>query len=135
MAVTTEDDGTGKGGKVTEMGRKPMVPYGLYVAHGFFSVPFAEQTGADEKDLALFWNALQNMWEVDRSASRGMMACRGLYVFSHSSKLGNAPAHKLFEQIQVSKREDVDVPRSFADYQVTIDAEPPEDVALNVLLS
>lgn len=134
MAVTIGKDGIGKGGKVTEMGRKAMVPYGLYVAHGFFSVPFAEQTGVDEKDLALFWNALQNMWEVDRSASRGMMACRGLYVFSHDSKLGNAPAHKLFEQIHVSRRENVDAPRSFADYQVTVCGELPEGVALNVLL-
>jgi len=135
MVVATAEDGSGKGGKVTEMGRKPLVPYGLYVAHGFYTVPFGEQTGAGEQDLALFWEALQNMWEVDRSASRGLMSCRGLYVFSHENRLGNAPAHKLFERIHVQKREGVDAPRSFADYAVTVKAdELPEGVELTVLL-
>ena len=83
-------------GKTTEIGRKALIPYGLYVAHGFYSPAFAEKTGVTSADLELFWEALVKMWELDRSASRGMMAPRGLYVFSHDNKLGRAPAHKLF---------------------------------------
>ena len=116
----------------TEMGRKPVVPYGLYQAHGFFNPYFAQQTGVTEEDLALFWRALEYMWEHDRSASRGMMACRGLYVFSHSSPLGNAHAHRLFDRVRVHLNDGVDTPRSFGDYTVEVDdAEMPEGVALN----
>ena len=99
------------------IGRKTTVPYGLYRAHGFFNPNFAAQTGADSADLEVFWNALQMMWDLDRSASRGEMACRGLYVFSHDSRLGNAPAHRLFETIE-TPGSSVPAPRSFSDYSV-----------------
>jgi CRISPR-associated protein Csd2 len=113
------------------LGRKALVPYGLYRAHGFFNPHFAKQTGVTEEDLSLFWAALQNMWDVDRSASRGMMACRGLYIFSHESSLGNAPAHTLFERVQIERSGDVVAPRSFRDYYVTVDeSELPNGVTL-----
>ena len=104
------------------MGRKSTVPYGLYRAHGFFNPHFAENTQVDGEDLALFWRALEMMWDVDRSASRGEMACRGLYVFTHESKLGNAAAHRLFDLIQVPSSEAA-APRSFADYHVECPAD------------
>ena len=104
------------------MGRKSTVPYGLYRAHGFFNPHFAEKTQVDGEDLALFWRALEMMWDVDRSASRGEMACRGLYVFTHESKLGNAAAHRLFDLIQVPSSEAA-APRSFADYHVECPAD------------
>lgn len=111
------------------MGRKHTVPYGLYVAHGFVSSFLAEQTGFSEDDLELLWEALGQMFEHDRSAARGEMATRGLYVFKHDAKLGNAPAHALFERIQVVKN--TDVPRSFKDYDVTVnDANLPAGVTL-----
>ncbi len=106
------------------MGRKSTVPYGLYRAHGFFNPHFAEKTRVDGEDLALFWKALEMMWDVDRSASRGEMACRGLYVFTHESKLGDAAAHRLFDLIQVPSSEAA-APRSFADYQVERSADGP----------
>ncbi len=106
------------------MGRKSTVPYGLYRAHGFFNPHFAEKTRVDREDLALFWKALEMMWDVDRSASRGEMACRGLYVFTHESKLGDAAAHRLFDLIQVPSSEAA-APRSFADYQVERSADGP----------
>jgi CRISPR-associated protein Csd2 len=113
--------------KETEMGRKAMLPYGLYRGHGFFNPSLAKETGFTGDDLAVFWEALQAMWDLDRSAARGLMACQGLIVFSHDSPLGNAPAHKLFERVQVSRREGVSVPRHFSDYEVTVDQEslPP----------
>jgi len=133
-AVSIGDDGEGTGGKQTEMGRKALVPYGLYRAHGFFSPHLARQTGASDEDLALFWQALQGMWDLDRSAARGMMACRGLYVYSHANPLGNAPAHRLFERIGVARRDGVEAPRAFADYRVEVDdATMPEGVTLTVL--
>ena len=99
------------------IGRKSTVPYGLYRAHGFFNPHFAARTGVDAEDLALFWKALEMMWDVDRSAARGEMACRGLYVFSHESKLGNAAAHRLFDLIETPPSGSA-APRSFADYAV-----------------
>lgn len=111
------EDAEGQATNFGTMGRKSTVPYGLYRAHGFFNPHFAEKTGVDAEDLALFWNALEMMWDVDRSASRGEMACRGLYVFSHESKLGNAAAHRLFDMI-VTPRSASDAPRSFSDYAV-----------------
>ena len=91
-------------------------------------------TGASDEDLALFWQALQGMWDLDRSAARGMMACRGLYVYSHANPLGNAPAHRLFERIGVARRDGVEAPRAFADYRVEVDdATMPEGVTLTVL--
>ncbi|MGO9176659.1 MAG: type I-C CRISPR-associated protein Cas7/Csd2 [Desulfobaccales bacterium] len=124
-----------EGGKVTEMGRKALVPYGLYVGYGFVNPHFAEQTGFSADDLAIFWEALTHMWDLDHSASRGRMACRGLYVFTHDSKLGKAPAHKLFDLIRVDRRDPQAPPRRFGDYEVSI-PEPkdlPEGVNLTVL--
>jgi CRISPR-associated protein Csd2 len=119
-----------------QMGRKAMIPYGLYRTHGFFNPHLAKQTEGDSDDLALFWQALQSAWDFDRSAARGLMACRGLYVFTHDSPLGNAPAHRLFEQIVVAKKEGAEVPRSFGDYAVTVN-EPglPAGVTLTALVS
>ena len=102
------------------MGRKAMVPYGLYRTHGFFNPHFAKDTGVLEEDLELFWQALQMMWDQDHSAARGQMNCRGLYVFTHDSSLGNAPAYTLFDRIQVARKEGVEAPRKFADYAVEI---------------
>ncbi len=101
------------------IGRKTLIPYGLYKGFGFFSPHFAAQTGVNADDLSTFWSALQQMWDLDRSASRGMMACRGLYVFSHANGLGNAPAHVLFDRIQVCRKDGVEAPRQFSDYAVT----------------
>ncbi|MCY3920066.1 MAG: type I-C CRISPR-associated protein Cas7/Csd2 [Chloroflexi bacterium] len=111
------EDAEGQATNFGTMGRKSTVPYGLYRAHGFFNPHFAEKTGVDGQDLALFWNALEMMWDVDRSASRGEMACRGLYVLSHESKLGNAAAHRLFDVIRTPQSA-TDAPRAFFDYDV-----------------
>jgi len=127
VAVTDEKDQE----KLQTIGRKTFIPYGLYVAHGFYSPYLGTATGVTEFDLELFWNALINMWDIDRSASRGMMAPRGLYVFSHENKLGNAPAHKLFERIRVQSKETVVSPRSFSDYKVNVNT---EDILKGVLL-
>ena len=117
------------------LGRKALIPYGLYRAHGFFNPHFAAQTGVGEEDIALLWQALMNMWDLDRSASRGMMACRGLYVFSHESRLGNAPARALFDRISVNMKDGVTTPRSFRDYDVQLDgSEMPEGVGLTTLV-
>ncbi len=124
--VVVTDDDKGEGGKVTEFGRKAILPYALYVARGFYSPAFGKQTGVTPEDLALFWQALEMMWEQDRSAARGMMTCRGLYVFSHATPLGDAPAHKLFEHLDVRRKDGVEVPRRFADYAVT----PPSASAM-----
>ena len=116
------------------LGRKATVPYGLYQGYGFFNPHFAGRTGVARQDLEIFWSALVNMWDLDRSASRGLMACRGLYVFSHESPLGNAPAHHLFERIDVRRNDGVEVPRRFGDYTVTLsDASLPPNVTLTVL--
>ena len=103
----------------TEMGRKPIVPYGLYRAHGFFNPMLADKV--TENDLALLWNALLNMFEHDRSASRGQMNCRGLYVFTHDNPLGNAHAHRLFDRIKITRKKGVEATRSFEDYIVEAD--------------
>lgn len=105
------------------MGRKHIIPYGLYRAHGFISAKLAERTGFSEDDLQLLWRALSNMFEHDRSAARGEMAARKLIVFKHDHPMGNAPAHKLFELVKVVRTAgEADTPaRSFADYQVSID--------------
>ena len=106
-----------------QMGRKSIIPYGLYRAHGFFNPKLAEDTGFNSDDLSVFWDALQQMWDIDRSASRGLMACRGLKVFVHESTLGNAPAHSLFDRVQV-RRKDTDRPaREFSDYEITVEKE------------
>lgn len=134
-AVVEGEGGEGEGGKTTEMGRKALVPYGLYEGFGFFNPPFAKDTGVSANDLEVFWDALQRMWDLDRSASRGLMALRGLYVFTHRDALGSAPANALFERIQVRRKDGIGAPRKFADYAVTIeDSDLPEGVALTRLV-
>lgn len=129
MAVATEAEAEKQQGDNRTMGRKHTVPYGVYMAHGFVSSFLAKQTGFGEDDLELLWQALENMFEHDRSAARGEMATRGLYVFKHDSELGNAPAHRLFERIQAEPVKDI--PRSFADYKITVnDAGLPTGVTL-----
>ncbi|MER3403986.1 MAG: type I-C CRISPR-associated protein Cas7/Csd2 [Chloroflexota bacterium] len=133
--VVSDEDGQGHGGKQTEMGRKALVPYGLYRTYGFYNPHLAAQTGFNREDLELFWQALQSMWDHDRSSSRGMMACRGLYIFSHASSLGNAPAHQLFERIRVRRKEGVEAPRSFSDYVVEVDdRDLPDGITLSRLV-
>ena len=121
MAVATEAEAEKQQGDNRTMGRKHTVPYGLYVAHGFVSSFLAKQTGFGEDDLALLWQALGQMFEHDRSAARGEMATRGLYVFKHDSELGNAPAHALFDRLQVKPLTPGLAARRFSDYAVTFD--------------
>jgi CRISPR-associated protein Csd2 len=122
MAVATPAEAEKQKGDNRTMGRKFTVPYALYRCHGFVSAALAEQTGFSEEDLILFWEALSNMFEHDRSAARGEMNVRKLVVFEHESKLGKHPAHKLFERVQVSRANDPGKPaRNFADYKVTVD--------------
>lgn len=126
MAVTTEAEAEKQHGDNRTMGRKFTVPYGLYMAHGFVSSFLARQTGFSDDDLAVLWDALSTMFEHDRSAARSEMATRGLYVFKHDSELGNAPAHKLFDLMQVKRSNGSDgPPRSFGDYSVTLPDEGP----------
>lgn len=113
MAVTKEADLE----KERTMGRKATVPYGLYVCHGFVSANLAKQTGFSEEDLDLFWEALKNMFDVDRSAARGLMSAQKLIVFKHDSVLGNAPANKLFDLVKIKKNCD-GAPRKFEDYKM-----------------
>ncbi len=121
MAVATEKEAEKQKGDNRTMGRKATVPYGLYVCHGFISANLAQQTGFSEEDLDLFFDALKNMFDVDRSAARGLMSAQRLIAFKHDSVLGNAPANKLFDLVKV-ERKDTTVPaRSFADYEITID--------------
>lgn len=115
-------------------GRKATVPYGLYVCHGFISANLAKQTGFSEEDLALFWDALRNMFDMDRSAARGLMSAQRLIVFRHASELGNAPANKLFELVKIHKTCD-GVPRSFDNYSVIIDKDNvPSNVTVEELI-
>lgn len=124
MAVETKKEADSQGGDNRTMGRKTYIPYGLYRLHGFISAPLAKQTGFSEEDLELFWNALLNMFDHDRSATRGEMNPQKLIVFKHASELGNAPAQKLFNLVQVEKNCAEKPPRSFADYDVTIGESP-----------
>ena len=123
MAVATEAEAEKQQGDNRTMGRKHTVPYGVYVAHGFVSSFLAKQTGFGADDLELLWQALAQMFEHDRSAARGQMATRGLYVFAHDSELGNAPAHALFERLTVTPREAGQVARSFSAYSVVFDGQ------------
>ena len=119
IAITTEADAEKKG---TEMGRKYIVPYGLYRAEGYVSANLARKTtGFSEDDLKLLWQAILNMFENDHSAARGKMAVRELIVFRHDSELGNAPAYKLFDAVHVERKPEIAVARSYRDYQVTVD--------------
>lgn len=122
VAITTEADAEKKD---TEMGRKYIVPYGLYRCEGYISANLARKTtGFSEEDLELLWTAILNMFEIDHSAARGKMAVRELIVFRHDSELGNAPAYRLFEGVRVEKKPDVLVPRSYSDYTVQVDPAP-----------
>jgi CRISPR-associated protein Csd2 len=130
MAVATEREAEAQHGDNRTIGRKHTIPYGLYRCHGFISAPFAAQTGFDEEDLSLFWRALANMFEHDRSAARGQMAVRKLVAFKHDSRLGNAPAHTLFDMVKVNA---LNIPaRDYSDYQVIIPAQSqiPQGIAV-----
>jgi CRISPR-associated protein Csd2 len=130
------------------MGRKYIVPYGLYLAHGFVSAKLAERTGFSNNDLSFLWDSLRNMFEHDRSAARGEMAARKLVVFEHPSGLGNAQAHDLFERVRVERVSDGEAyqlgdkrldnappARRFADYRVTVDREGlPDAVTAHEML-
>lgn len=125
VAITTEKDA---GNKSTEMGRKNIVPYGLYRVEGYISANLARKvTGFSEEDLELLWEAIINMFEHDHSAARGKMAVRELIVFKHSKELGDCPAYKLFEAVEVKKRDEILYPRKYQDYEVAIHEEQIPD--------
>lgn len=136
MAVETAKESKSQDGDNRTMGRKTYVPYGLYRMHGFISAPLARQTGFSGDDLELFWNALVNMFDHDRSAARGEMAARKLIVFKHDTELGNAPAHQLFDLVSVERNGNTDGPaRAFSDYDVKVDAQnKPEKVEIVEML-
>lgn len=128
IAITTEKDAEGK---KTELGRKSIVPYGLYRMEGYISANLARKTtGFTEDDLSLLWEALINMFDQDHSAARGNMVTRKLIIFKHDLELGNAPSHKLFDKVIVKRKEGIKVARSFSDYDVTIDEDMPQGVTL-----
>ncbi len=117
--------------KQTEMGKKNIISYGLYRVEGYISAMLAQKvTGFSEDDTELLWTAIINMFENDRSAARGKMCLRKLYVFKHDSALGNAPAHVLFDKIKVEKKAEITAPRSFGDYNITIEGDMPAGVTL-----
>ena len=137
MAVTTVKEAEEQSGDNRTMGRKHIIPYGLYRAHGFISAKLAERTGFSEADLELLWRSLSNMFEHDRSAARGEMAARKLIVFKHEHPMGNAPAHVLFDTVKVERVQgEADTPaRSFGDYRVTIDSESlPQGVSVREVI-
>lgn len=134
IAVATPKEAESQNGENHTMGRKATIPYGLYVCHGFISANLAQQTGFTEDDLALFFNALKNMFDLDRSAARGLMSAQKLIVFRHASELGNAPANKLFDLVKIEKTTN-DVPRSFKDYAVSINTSAlPNGVTVEELI-
>ena len=134
MAVATEKEAEQQNGGNRTMGRKSTVPYGLYVCNGFVSANLAKQTGFSEEDLNIFWEALKNMFDIDRSAARGLMSAQKLIVFKHATELGNAPANKLFDLVKVEKACN-GTPRSFNDYEVTIDRNGiPENITIQELI-
>ena len=134
MAVATEKEAESQKGDNRTMGRKFTVPYGLYRTHGFISANLAHQTGFSEQDLALLWEALQNMFDHDHSAARGLMAMRKIVIFKHDSSLGNAPSHKLFELVPNPVLKDAKAPaRSFSDYEeltIPVGSDLPTGVSL-----
>ena len=115
------------------MGAKWTVPYGLYRMHGYVSAPLAAKTGFSEDDLDLFWRALGNMMDHDRSATRGEMSAQRLIFFKHDSQFGNAPSHKLFSRLKVGRMSPDVIPRSFEDYEVTVDASGLEEAGVEVI--
>jgi len=135
MAVTTEREAADQEGANRTMGRKEIVPYALYVAHGFVSPNLATDTGFSDDDLKLLWEALENMFEHDRSAARGEMATRKLVVFEHASALGNAPAHKLFERVTIKRKDESRPARAFSDYEVKVNREDlPSGITIHELV-
>jgi CRISPR-associated protein Csd2 len=130
MAVATEEEAEKQGGDNRTMGRKHTVPYALYRAHGFVSPALARKTGFSPADLDLLWEAFLNMFEHDRSAARGLMSLRRLILFRHDSELGNAPAHALFDLVQVARKDPSAPARSFADYAVSV-GQPPAGVCID----
>lgn len=133
VAITTEKDAENKS---TEMGRKNIVPYGLYRAEGYISANLARKvTGFSEEDLELLWEAIINMFEHDHSAARGKMAVRELIVFKHSRELGDCPAYRLFDAVEVKKKDDVEYPRKYQDYIVRVHEDQiPETVEVKRMI-
>ena len=133
VAITTEKDAENKS---TEMGRKSIVPYGLYRAEGYISANLARKvTGFSEEDLELLWDAIINMFENDHSAARGKMAVRELVVFKHSKELGDCPAYKLFDAVKVHRKEGVMYPSKYEDYVVAVDETAiPESVQMKRMI-
>lgn len=121
VAVATEKEAEAQGGDNRTMGRKATIPYGLYRAHGFVSPVYAKRTGFSQGDLAVLWESLENLFENDRSAARGLMATRALVIFEHASALGDASAASLFERLTVTRKPEVAVARAFGDYEVKLD--------------
>jgi CRISPR-associated protein Csd2 len=136
MAVETLKEADEQSGDNRTMGRKHIVPYGLFRVEGFISASFARQTGFSEEDLKLFWQALSMMFDHDHSAARGKMGTRKLIVFKHADALGNVPAQTLFDLVKVGRQTDASIPaRSYADYTVSIEtARLPEKVTLEVMV-
>lgn len=118
----------------TEIGKKNIIPYGLYRAEGYVSAMLAQKTGFSDDDLELLWKAIINMFEHDRSAARGKMCLRKLFIFKHSDALGNCPAHILLESVKAVKKENIDCPRNFDDYTITVDGDLPDGVELIKIL-
>jgi CRISPR-associated protein Csd2 len=135
MAVATENEAEKQGGDNRTMGRKFTVPYGLYCSRGFISASLAAQTGFNEEDLDLFWNALKFMFDHDHSAARGMMSTRRLIVFRHSSAFGNTHAYQLFDSIKIERKDKIKPARSFDDYTIAISKDSiPQEVELIEML-
>lgn len=133
LEVVVSEDGKSSG-KLNEMARKSVVPYGLYKCYGFITPHYAEISGFNSNDMAILWEALENMFDMDRSAAKGFMAFRGLYIFSHDNKLGRAPAHKLLNRVKVKLKEGIKVPREFSNYEITVNkTDLPEGVTLTVI--
>lgn len=129
MAVATEAEAEKQGGDNRTMGRKNTIPYGLYVARGFVSPHLAAQTGFSQEDLDLLWSALNNMFEHDRSAARGLMTTRKLIVFEHENALGSASAQSLFDLVSIQRKDEAKPPRAYSDYDLTI-AAPPQGIKI-----
>ncbi len=133
MAVATEEEAKKQGGDNRTMGRKYTIPYGLYRTYGFISAPLADQTGFSEEDLNLLWEALEHMFEHDRSAARGLMSSKRLIIFEHSSKMGNKLANELFERITVERVLDAKLPaRDFSDYRILLNGNDMKDFKIVV---
>lgn len=140
VALTNADDIKGgdaedQEARAGQMGRKAHVPYGLYIAYGFYTPSFAAQTGVGEEDLRGLWESLVNMWDLDHSAARGRMACRGLYVFAHESRLGSAPSNQLFEKIDIKRNDGQAVARSHKHYGAKFEEGMPEGVTLHKVVN